>query len=100
MLYLIHCEDSDDSFEKRRHTQHAHLQHLDALQQQHRLIMAGVLYGDDSVDNPLIAGFKGSVVIAEFSGMTEAKSWIAADPYVTAGVFIRISIYPFKKVSL
>lgn len=97
MFYAIYCEDCPDSIDKRRSVHKAHLQRLEELRQEQRLLLAGALYGDDS-DNPMIAGFKGSVIIAEFQNVNHAKAWIAADPFVTAGVFSRIFVHPFKQV--
>ena len=44
------------------------------------------------------AGFTGSLVIAEFDSLTEAKTWADADPYVAAGVYAKVTVKPFKKV--
>ncbi|MEE7566805.1 hypothetical protein HH297_10400, partial [Xanthomonas sp. Kuri4-3] len=44
------------------------------------------------------AGFSGSVVIAEFASLQEARAWADADPYVDAGVYTRVEVRPFRKV--
>jgi uncharacterized protein len=62
-----------------------------------RLFVAGPMPAIDSPD-PGPAGFSGSLVIAEFASLAEAESWLAADPYVSAGVFVRTSARPYKKV--
>jgi hypothetical protein len=51
----------------------------------------------DSAD-PGEAGFSGSVIVAEFPSLEEARAWIAADPYVTEGVFESHEVRPFVKV--
>lgn len=97
MLYAIYCEDAALSLEKRRSVHSAHQQRLTDLLQQQRLLLAGSILGDDS-DNPMFGGFRGTLIIAEFAEINQAKAWIAADPYVTAGVFARISVHPYKRV--
>jgi len=43
-------------------------------------------------------GFSGSLVIAEFDSMDQAQAWADADPYVTNGVYQKVTVKPFKKV--
>ncbi|MGL5294362.1 MAG: YciI family protein, partial [Aeromonas sp.] len=44
------------------------------------------------------AGFSGSTVIAEFDSWADANVWANADPYVSAGVYAKVTIKPFKRV--
>jgi len=97
MLYAIISEDSNDSLSRRLAARPAHLQRLNDLQSQGRLIIAGPHPAIDS-DNPGDAGFTGSLVIAEFSDLTEAQAWADADPYSEAGVYAKVVVKPFKKV--
>ena len=97
MLYAIYCEDTENSLEKRRSVRPAHLQRLNELEKQNRLLVAGPLMGGDS-ENPMEVGIKGSLIIAEFNDIETAKNWAAADPYVTAEVYARITVQPFKKI--
>lgn len=97
MHYAIYCEDKDDSFERRRSVRPAHLIRLEQLKSEGRLLLAGPLMNSDD-ENPAISGFKGSLIVAEFDDLEHAKAWAAADPYVTADVYARVSIFPFKKV--
>ncbi|MDF1588117.1 MAG: YciI family protein [Gammaproteobacteria bacterium] len=97
MLYAIISEDSNDSLSRRLAARPAHLERLNALQSQGRLIVAGPHPAIDS-DNPGDAGFTGSLVIAEFSDLTEAQAWADADPYSEAGVYAKVVVKPFKKV--
>lgn len=97
MLYAIISEDNSDSLSRRLATRPAHLERLNALQSQGRLIIAGPHPAIDS-DNPGDAGFTGSLVIAEFSDLTEAQAWADADPYIEAGVYAKVIVKPFKKV--
>ena len=49
-------------------------------------------------EDPGPAGFSGSIVIAEFTSLEDARAWANADPYVSAGVYHRVDVRPFKPV--
>lgn len=38
------------------------------------------------------------MIVAEFPSLEDARAWIAADPYVTEGVFESYDVRPFVKV--
>lgn len=97
MYYAILCEDVPDSLPRRRAARPAHLARLQALQDEGRLLLAGPFPAIDSPD-PGPAGFSGSLIIAAFDSLESARAWAEADPYVTAGVYARVSVRPFKKV--
>ena len=75
----------------------AHLQRLEALRDQGRLILAGPHPAIDS-DDPGTAGFTGSLVVAEFDSLEDAKDWADEDPYRAAGVYEQLTVKPFKLV--
>lgn len=97
MWYAINGEDMPDSLEKRLAARPAHLDRLNALQSEGRLLLAGPFPAIDSPD-PGPAGFTGSLIVAEFDSLEAAQSWADTDPYVAAGVYSRISVKPFRKV--
>ena len=97
MLYAIIAEDVANSLQDRLAARPKHLERLTALQEQGRLILAGPHPAVDTED-PGEAGFSGSLVVAEFDSLQDAKAWADADPYVTAGVYAKVTIKPFKKV--
>jgi uncharacterized protein YciI len=97
MLYAIMATDKPDSLADRLAARPAHLERLQALQADGRLVLAGPHPAIDS-DNPGEAGFTGSLIVAEFPSQADAESWAAADPYVAAGVYQNVLIKPFKKV--
>lgn len=97
MYYAIISEDVENSLEKRKLARPAHLERLDALKNEGRLLIAGPHPAIDSED-PGSAGFSGSLVVAEFSSLDEAKQWADQDPYVSAGVYQKVLVKPFKKV--
>jgi uncharacterized protein YciI len=61
------------------------------------LIIAGPFPAIDNED-PSVAGFTGSLIVAEFTDLASAQAWAAADPYVEAGVYDSVNIKPFKQV--
>ncbi len=97
MLYAILSEDVKHSLEKRKATRPAHLQRLEDLQNQGRLVIAGPHPAIDA-ENPGDAGFTGSLVIAEFDNLQQAQEWANADPYLVAGVYATVTVKPFKQV--
>ena len=97
MLYAIIAEDVANSLQDRLAARPAHLERLNALLDQGRLILAGPHPAIDSED-PGEAGFSGSLVVAEFDDLEAAQSWANDDPYMHAGVYDKVTIKPFKKV--
>jgi uncharacterized protein YciI len=97
MLYAIISEDAPDSLELRKQARPAHLQRLQALQGEGRLVLAGPHPAADA-DDPGPAGFTGSLVVAEFADLEAARAWAGADPYQQAGVYARATVKPFRKV--
>lgn len=97
MLYMILGDDKPDALPRRRAARPAHLEHLQPLQAQGRLILAGPRPRVDAMDAGE-AGFHGSLIIAEFENLQAAQAWAAADPYVAADVFSHVTVQPFVKV--
>ncbi|OLO04604.1 MULTISPECIES: YciI family protein [Salinicola] len=97
MLYAIISDDIDDSLDKRLSVRPAHVERLEALKDEGRLVLAGPHPAIDS-DNPGDAGFSGSLIVAEFDSLEAAQRWADADPYVAAGVYSQVRVKPFKRV--
>lgn len=97
MHYAIIAEDATNSLNKRLAARPAHLQRLQQLAETGKLLLAGPNPSIDSQD-PGPAGFSGSIIIAEFDSLADAKSWADTDPYVSAGVYAHVVVKPFKKV--
>jgi uncharacterized protein YciI len=97
MWYAIVGEDVPESLEKRLAARPAHVDRLKALQADGRLLLAGPFPGIDA-DDPGPAGFSGSLIVAEFASLDDAKAWADADPYVAAGVYAKVTVKPFRKV--
>jgi uncharacterized protein len=97
MFYAIMGEDREDSLEARMAARPAHLQRVEALRDEGRLLLAGPHPAIDSPD-PGPAGFSGSLIVAEFPDLAAARAWADADPYTLAGVYAKVVVKPFRKV--
>ena len=97
MLYAIISEDVADSLPKRLSVRPQHLERLQQLKNQGRLILAGPHPAIDAED-PGEAGFSGSLIVAEFESLEQAQLWADDDPYIKAGVYKQVTVKPFKKV--
>ncbi|WP_331346957.1 YciI family protein [Cellvibrio sp. UBA7661] len=97
MLYAIISEDTPNSLEKRKVARPAHLARLQQLNDEGKLVLAGPYPNIDNND-PGDAGFSGSLVVAEFDSLKQAQAWADKDPYVTAGIYAKVTVKPFKKV--
>lgn len=95
--YAIVATDVPDSLPLRQAARPAHLERLKALQNEGRLLLAGPFPAIDSPD-PGPAGFGGSLIVAAFASLEDARAWAEADPYVAAGVYAGVEVKPFKKV--
>ena len=97
MWYAIISEDVDNSLPLRAKTREAHIGRLQTLVKEGRLLLAGPHPAIDAED-PGPAGFSGSLIVAEFPSLEDAKTWADADPYVEAGVYTNVVVKPFKQV--
>ena len=96
MLYAIIGEDAPNSLEKRLAARPPHIERLKQLQEEGRLLLAGPFPAIDSID-PGPAGMSGSLIVAEFASLEDARRWAETDAYVTEGVFSQITVKPFRK---
>jgi uncharacterized protein len=97
MLYAIMGEDAPGSLPRRLAARPAHLQRIEQLRDEGRLVLAGPHPAVDATD-PGPAGFTGSLIVAEFESLEDARRWAEADPYCAAGVFARVTVKPFRQV--
>ncbi len=96
MWYAIVGTDVPDSLEKRKAVRPAHIERLQKLLGEGRLLLAGPFPAIDAED-PGPAGFTGSLILAEFPSLADAEAWAKDDPYVAAGVYADVSVKPFRK---
>jgi uncharacterized protein YciI len=97
MWYVIYSDDVENSLPLRKQTRAAHLERIQLLVDQGRVLVAGPCPAIDSED-PGEAGFTGSLVIAEFNSLEEAQKWADTDPYAIAGVYQKVVVKPYRKV--
>ena len=97
MFYSIVADDRENSLEARLAARTAHVERLQVLREQGRLLLAGPNPAIDSPD-PGEAGFSGSLIVAEFESLAAARAWADDDPYVQQGVYAAVTVKPFNKV--
>ena len=97
MLYAIVATDVANSLENRLAARPAHLERLQQLKAEGRVVLAGPNPAVDSTD-PGAAGFTGSLIVAQFDSLSAAQAWADADPYISAGVYASVTVKPFKQV--
>lgn len=97
MWFMILGRDAADALPRRLAARADHLKRLQALRDDGRLLLAGPLPAIEAED-PGPAGFVGSLIVAEFASLAEARAWADADPYVAAQVYRDVEILPFRRV--
>lgn len=94
MWFIVHARDTPGTLAQRIEARPAHRARLTALRDEGRLLVAGPIPAIESED-PGPAGFLGSLVIAEFASLADAKAWAQADPYVANGVYAQVDVMPY-----
>jgi len=97
MWYAITGTDKANSLEARKAARPAHVARLEMLRDAGRLKLAGPFPAIDAED-PGPAGFSGSLIVAEFASLADARDWADADPYISAGVYASVDVRPFRMV--
>ncbi len=97
MLYAVIAQDKENALERRLAARSEHLERLNALRDQGRLILAGPHPSVDSPE-PGSDGFTGSLIVAEFDSLVDAQKWADSDPYIAADVYEKVIVKPFIKV--
>jgi uncharacterized protein YciI len=97
LYYCIRGRDAPDALALRLANRAEHLARLRALHEQLRIVIAGPLPAIDAVD-PGKAGFTGSVIIAKFDSLEDARAWAGEDPYLEAGAWASVEVEPFVQV--
>lgn len=97
MWYVIYSKDRPDSLAARGKARPEHLARVQSLLEEGRLLLAGPRPAIDAED-PGPAGFQGSLIVAGFDSLEDARAWADADPYVAAGVYETVEVTPFKRI--
>jgi uncharacterized protein YciI len=91
MLFAFVCKDKPGHLNVRMETRPAHLEHLNKLNAEGTLEMAGPFLDADGKPN-------GSLVVVNAESAEAAKAIADADPYTKAGLFESVEIKPFNWV--
>lgn len=97
MLYAIMATDIASSSALRLKHRSAHIEQLNALRDEGRLILAGPHPAIDC-KSPGTTSMTGSLIVGDFLSIQQAEEWIKQDSYYLAGVFSEISVKPFTQV--
>lgn len=97
MWYVIYSRERENVLDVRLKTRPDHLEYAKKLLDEGRMLLAGPRPVIDSPD-PGPAGFQGSLIVAEFDSLGDARAWADNDPYMLAGVFESVEVSPFIKV--
>mgnify|MGYP002713768593 CR=1 FL=1 len=89
--WLVLAQDGADpeAPARRQAAREAHLAFVRPMVERGELIAGGAVLDEAGV-------MTGSAVIVEFEDRAALDAWLAADPYVTAGVWQRIEVKPFR----
>lgn len=93
-LFVVTCTDNDGTLEKRLAIRPEHLERLQKLDDEGRLIVAGAMPKDPT--NPQ-AGFYGSTIIVDFESREALDAWLQEEPFLLEGIYAKIEVKPFNK---
>jgi uncharacterized protein len=91
MQFLVMAKDGADeaASERRQRTRPRHLESIQPLVDSGNVLVGGAILNE--------AGqMIGSMLLVDFPGRTDVDAWLAADPYVTGGVWQEIEVTPFR----
>lgn len=91
MLFAFVCKDKPGHLNVRMETRPAHLEHLNRLNAEGTLKMAGPFLDADGKPN-------GSLVIVSAETVEVARALADADPYAKAGLFESVEVKPYNWV--
>ncbi|CAN7448670.1 YciI family protein [Rhizobium lusitanum] len=91
MLFAFVCKDKPGHLNVRMDTRPAHVEHLNKLNAEGTLKMAGPFLDADGKPN-------GSLVIVNADTIEAAKAIADSDPYAKAGLFESVEVKPFNWV--
>ena len=96
MWYVFNATDAANSLTLRIEHRPEHLARLNELLNEGRLMVAGAYPSIDNID-PGQNGFLGSLIIAEFDCLEDAKNWAKKEPFLQHGIYSNIDVKAFKK---
>lgn len=88
--FVIIGHDVANSSDQRKITRAEHVQRLQVLEREQRLIIAGPTPIEHDKE-----AMSGSLIIADFDSLEAAQAWVNAEPYLRDGVYSHVDIRPF-----
>ena len=88
--FVIIGHDVANSSDQRKITRAEHVQRLQVLDREQRLIIAGPTPIEHNKE-----AMSGSLIIADFDSLEAAQAWVNAEPYLRDGVYSHVDIRPF-----
>jgi uncharacterized protein YciI len=88
-LILAHDGSDPEAPARRQAARPAHLEGIGPRVERGEIVAGGAILDDDG-------RMVGSAVIADFPSRAELDAWLAADPYVTQGVWQRVEVKPYR----
>ncbi len=85
MNYALYCTDKPGHLQVRMDNRPAHVDYLNTLNAEGKLVLAGPTLDADNKPT-------GSIVIVEAESMEAAQALAAGDPYAKAGLFASVEI--------
>lgn len=92
--FVLSCLDNEGVLEKRLATRPEHVERLNKLNQEGRLVTAGALPKDP--DN-ISAGFHGSIMIVDFDSREDLDIWLKEEPFIREGIYAHVDVKVFNK---
>ena len=91
MQFLVVAKDGTDesALERRKRTRPTHLESIQPLVDGGNVLVGGAILNDTG-------DMIGSMLLVEFPDRAELDAWLAADPYVTEGVWREVEVTPFR----
>ncbi|CAG69824.1 MULTISPECIES: YciI family protein [Acinetobacter] len=93
-LFVVTCTDNEGTVEKRLATRPKHVERLQKLDDEGKLIVAGAM--PKEFGNPQ-AGFYGSTIIVDFESREALDAWLQEEPFLIEGIYAHIDVKPFNK---
>jgi uncharacterized protein len=91
MQFLVVAKDGTDdgALERRKQTRPTHLESIQPLVDDGNVLVGGAILND-------AGDMIGSMLLVDFPDRRELDAWLAADPYVTGGVWREVEVTPFR----
>ena len=93
--FMIVADDVADSAELRAKHRLAHRERIESMQAEGRILTAGPLPVDP--ERPEL-GLSGSLIVAAFRDLGEARRWAEDDPFRHGGVYRAVDVRHYKPV--